>query len=249
MLLAKSLVLGLAGGFISGLTGMGGGSLFVPVFFFFFDLPIKVSIGTSLLVILFSSSSALITHWRGNQVCGYLSLSIIAGGILGARLGAFLTAILPDTFVKFFFIILVVVTGWKMWSGQNQPDKEENQFSPPVPVWKGLLVGMAGGVVSGMGGVGGAIIIVPLLHLCLHVPMRICIGTVLTAVFFNAFSGSLGYWSENLMEIEIGFLVGLAAMVAAPFGARMSMRMNQAKLRKIFAIVLIIGGLATFLKR
>ncbi|MCM8768358.1 MAG: sulfite exporter TauE/SafE family protein [Candidatus Omnitrophica bacterium] len=250
--LIKSLVSGVAGGFISGLTGMGGGSLFVPIFFFFFDLPIKKAIATSLMVIVFSSLSGLVTHWRSRQVEGTLSLSIITGGIFGARLGAFFTAVLPDIVVKSFFITLVVITGLKMWQGSNRKEnlaEDEKQSCPPVSIGKGVIVGLAGGIASGMGGVGGAIIIVPLLYLWVGIPMRICVGTVLTAVFFNAFSGCLGYWAERLIEVRTGFPVAMAALVAAPFGARLSMRLNPVRLRRIFAVVLIIGGLATFLKR
>ncbi|HOL67335.1 MAG TPA: sulfite exporter TauE/SafE family protein, partial [bacterium] len=167
MLIIRSLLVGMLGGFISGLTGMGGGSLFVPIFFFLFNLPIKEAIGTSLMVIVFSSLSALITHWRGRQIQGLLSLTIITGGIVGARLGAYLTARLPDNFVKFFFIALVAVTGVKMWQGTNQKNeeaKEDHTVCPELALWKGIIAGLAGGIASGMGGVGGAIIIVPLLH-------------------------------------------------------------------------------------
>ena len=116
-------------------------------------------------------------------------------------------------------------------------------------IWKVSLIGLSGGIVSGMCGVGGAILIVPLLHLFINVPINICIGTTLIPIFFNALSGSIGYLARDLVEFRVGFLMAVGAVIAAPFGAKLSMKTRQKKLRKIFAVVLILGGLSILLKR
>jgi len=248
MFIIKGLLGGVFAGFICGLLGMGGGSVLVPLIFFLFNLSIKKAIGTSLMIIVFSSLSAFLMHAKGKQVAFRLALFIVIFGILGAQIGALFTSRLPEVVVKAVFILLVVSLGVKMWKGSSQDNCDENAWVNFTP-WKVSLIGLSGGIVSGMCGVGGAILIVPLLHLIVNVPINICIGTALVPVFFNALSGSIGYLVRDLVEFRVGLLVAVGAVIAAPFGAKLSMKTQRKKLRKIFAVVLILGGLSILFKR
>ncbi len=248
MFLLKGILTGIVAGFICGLLGMGGGSVLVPLLFYSFPLSIKEAIGTSLLIITISSFSALFTHWKGKQVYLKLALFIVIGGICGAQLGAFLTSVLPEKIVKTFFVLLVVLLGMKMWKDPSY--KEENlPEKPDFAVWKGLIIGFIGGVVSGLCGVGGAILIIPLMYIFLKVPINICIGTTLVAVFFNALSGSIAYIARKFTEIETGIVVAIGSIFGAYYGARLSLRLPRKILRKVFSIVLILGGISIIFKR
>ena len=227
---------------------MGGGIIYVPVFFFFFGLPIKDAIGTSLLIIVFSSLSALLTHWRGKQVDFQLAWFVVLSGALGAQIGVFITSALPDLYVKVFFIALTALLSARMWL-EDKSVSATDRMPYRLNAWVACLIGLVGGIVSGMGGIGGAIIIVPMMHFLMKVPMHICIGTTLVAVFFNSLSGSIGYLVKDMVGVRIAFIVSCAAVICAPLGARLSMKLAQKRLRRIFALVLIFASAAVLFKR
>jgi len=136
-----------------------------------------------------------------------------------------------------------------MWRGKKADDCVRDTPEYACSMWAACLVGLVGGIVSGMGGVGGAMVIVPLLHLFVGVPLHICVGTALVAVFFNALSGSVGYLMRGMVDARTAFIVACAAVVFAPLGARASMRLDQGRLRRVFAVVLMLAGAAVFLRK
>ncbi|HOJ30907.1 MAG TPA: sulfite exporter TauE/SafE family protein [bacterium] len=244
----ESLLTGLIAGFICGLTGMGGGTIYVPVFYFLFGFSIKKAIGTSLLVIFISSVSAFFAHARGRQIDFKMSIYLVVSGIIGAQIGSAITARLPDIAVKIFFICLTMFLSFNMWRDRKNEVEScpANMNFSPVKL---TLIGLTGGVISGMGGVGGAIVLVPLLHLCCGVPMNICIGTTLSVVIFNSLSGVIGYFYHNLVDVQTGTVTGIVAVFTAVAGAKLSMKTPTRKLRKIFSVILLMAGLAVVFGR
>ncbi len=243
----QSIFAGLFAGFICGLTGMGGGTIYVPVFYFMFG-SIKKAIGTSLLVILISSISAFVAHMRAGQVNFKMASFLIVSGIVGAQCGSFITARLPDMMVKIFFVFLTVFLSLNMWR-ENKNNPEQCNIETRFSSVRFMIIGFAGGIISGMGGVGGAIVLVPLLHLCMGVSMKTCIGTVLSVVMFNALSGVTGYLYHGFVDIQTGATTGFVAVFTAMAGAKLSLRTDNRKLRKIFSVVLLIAGLAVLIRR
>jgi uncharacterized membrane protein YfcA len=247
-LISKSIFVGAGTGFLSGLTGMGGGVILVPVFYLFYAFPIKQAIGTSLSVIVFTAISALLSHAKSGKVDLKIAAIIILFGIVGAQAGALLTCRLPDSAVKTVFLLLVGGLGYKMWFEKESLGTSPFRFCV-TSIWKIAAIGFAGGFVSGMGGIGGAVLLVPLLHLCLGVTMNVAIATTLAAVFCNALSGSIGYFGRGFVDFHVAFLVALGSVPAAPFGARLSMKLPQKTLRRIFAGVLILAGISVLVRR
>ncbi len=244
----ESVITGVIAGFICGLTGMGGGTIYVPVFYFLFNFSIKEAIGTSLLVIVFSSISAFLVHMRGKQIDFRVAGFLIGAGIVGAQIGTAITAILPDMAVKIFFVCLTIFLSFNMWKEKNGNNENYDTGFNLLPL-KFVLIGLAGGIVSGMGGVGGAIVLVPLLHIYIGMPMNLCIGTTLSVVMFNSLSGVIGYLYHGFVHIQTGAITGIVAVFTALVGAKVSMRMDHRKLRKIFSIILLIAGTAVLIRR
>ncbi|MCM8764717.1 MAG: sulfite exporter TauE/SafE family protein [Candidatus Omnitrophica bacterium] len=236
----ESFAAGLIAGFICGLTGMGGGTIYVPVFYFMLG-SIKKAIGTSLLVILVSSFSALLSHMKAGQINFRMTGFLIISGIIGAQYGSLITAKLPDIAVKIFFVCLTIFLSLNMWRERARSDQDcSTQIrSSPVNL---TLIGFIGGLISGMGGVGGAIVLVPLLHLWIGLPIKICIGTTLSVVMFNSLSGVAGYICHGLVDFRVGVIAGFVAVFTAMAGSKISLRTDNRKLRKIFSVVLLLAG-------
>jgi len=217
----EGLITGIAAGFACGLLGVGGGFILVPAILQIFNLSIKQAVATSLFIIMFSATAALIKYTRHNRIELKIALIIIPAGIIGAQTGALLTSRLPDTAVKYLFIILVTVLGIRML------------LHPATP---------AAGFISGLCGVGGGILITPLLYIFIKVPMHTCIGIALIATLFNSISGSVGYMLRGYTVFQVGLLVAIGSTIAAPLGVKLGHSTPKEKLRRIFAVILILAG-------
>ncbi len=237
----KGLVTGVIAGFICGLCGMGGGSLIVPAIVHAFRMPMKQAIGTSLFVIVFSATASLIKYARSKQVETKLAFFIVPSGMVGAQTGVLLTSRMPETAVKYIFIILVTLLGIRMLVQPGDNDTcEKTDYNKALAV----LIGLFAGFVSGLCGVGGAVMIIPLLYIFLKVPMHACIGTSLIAIFFNSLSGSIGYIIREYVDFRIGIVLAIGSTIAAPLGAKLSIKTPRGKLKRMFAIILILSGLS-----
>ena len=253
-LLLIGLIIGFFAGFICGFFGMGGGSLMVPAIYHFFgstfpvESRMKISIGTSLLVIIFSSISAIITYFKNRKIKSNLILLIVPSGIIGSQIGAFLTSRLKDLTVKYIFVFLITFLGLRMFFAQENKENEISNTNSYNKLY-GILIGFFSGFVSGLCGVGGAVLIIPLLYLFLKIPIHYAIGTALIAILFNSISGSIAYILRDLVNIKIGLLLALTSVIGAPLGAKISIKLPRKKLRKSFSIILILLGVSVLFRR
>lgn len=247
------LIVGLLAGFICGLFGMGGGSLMVPAIYHFFgylfhpDSRMKISIGTSLFVIIFSSISAITLYYKEKKIKSNLIFLIVPSGIIGSQFGAFLTSRLNDKIVKYIFIFLITFLGIRMFlSPENKQEKlEKNQNYNKFLC---ILIGLFSGFISGICGVGGAILIIPLLYIFLKIPIHYAIGIALISILFNSISGTIAYLIRGLINLKIGITLSLTSIIGAQGGAKIGIKMEKEKLKKYFSIILIISGLSILLK-
>jgi len=247
--------LGLVVGFFSGLLGIGGGSMIVPIlgltlvaFGFSPEVVMHLSLGTSLAVILLATASGMREHHRHGAVRWDL-VKALAPGIVAAALGAgFLARALPLAWLKVFFTLFMFYVTWQIVFGLKAA------ATRPLPGKPGLFaMGALIGGASGLAGVGGAMLSVPFLAWC-AVPFQVAIGTSAAIGFVVAAAGTLGYVVAGLGDAAVpqgafGYVylpawigISITSVLAAPFGARLTHRLPVASLKKIFAVFIL--GLA-----
>lgn len=109
-------------------------------------------------------------------------------------------------------------------------------------MWKAVAVGLLGGVLSGFFGVGGGIVLVPLLIMFLKFDQHQAHATSLAAIFLIALAAFIGYLGGDSVDLPTGVALGVGGMAGAVGGARMMDRMHPNTLRGVFAVVLVIAG-------
>lgn len=243
-------------GVLAGLLGVGGGTVIVPILVAVFPYQgvppqyvQQLALGTSLASIMFTSISSARAHHARGAVLWNIFRNITPGILLGTFLGGLVATHLPTMFLKIFFICFLFAISAQMMTNYR-PSATRNMPGAMGTAAAGGVIGM----VSSFVGIGGGSLSVPFMTYC-NVPIHTAVGTSAAIGFPIAVAGALGYivggWERpDLPSACLGFvhlyaLFGIAAAscLTAPIGVKISHAMPTAKLKKAFAIFLIIVAL------
>jgi uncharacterized membrane protein YfcA len=256
------LLLGLFVGYFSGLLGIGGGLIMVPILTFLFEqqhIPanniLHMALGTSMATILFTSVSSTYQHHAHGAVNWDAFFFITPGILLGTALGALIVGQIEALYLTIFFVLFVYFAATQMLIG-FKPDATRNYPTRMEVTFAGMVIGGISSVVS----IGGGVLSVP--YLIWHrQPMRSAIATSSALGFPIAFGGTLGYIANgyfgglNLPTYSLGYVyppaliwLVIGTVVTAPMGARATHSMPVDMLRKIFAFFLFALATKMLLK-
>lgn len=108
--------------------------------------------------------------------------------------------------------------------------------------WQGLIIGLAAGVFGGVGGLGGGVVMVPLLGVWLHLPQHRAHGTSLVAVVLTGVVGVIPYALGGAVAVKLALVLALASIVGSSLAAGFSPRVPARTLRRIFGVLVIVTG-------
>ena len=246
------LILGLFVGYFSGLLGIGGGLIMVPVLTFMFEVQhipaqniLHLALGTSMATILFTSISSTWQH-HAHQAVNWKTFRFITPGILlGTAMGAVIVAYVAPHWITLFFVLFVYFAATQMLAG-FRPDATRDYPSRIEITAAGVVIGGISSIVS----IGGGVLSVP--YLVWHKqPVRNAIATSAALGFPIALGGTLGYivngyikgvdlpdFSLGYVYLPVLFWLVTGSMLTAPLGAKATHSMPVDTLGKIFAVVL-----------
>lgn len=244
---------GLTGGALSGLFGVGGGIVLIPLLIFLLGMGQHQAQGVTLAILLLPNSlPAVLQYWRrGIRVPWALVIAVIAAFLPGVALGARLAVGIPETPMKVGFVLfLLAVAARTFWTGRSPAAAQEDPR--PSPDWrKGLAIGLLGGITSGLLGIGGGVVMIPLLVLWARLTQHEAqlasmlimlppIGLPGVLVYLKAAQGFPWHVAGG---VALGFAVG------AFFGARLATRLSGPRLQRLFAAVMVLLALMLFVRR
>ena len=247
------ILIGICAGFASGLLGVGGGFLIVPLQYFLLkyigaepNLAMLISLGTSLAIIIPTSLSGAYRHTRtmDNIINPGIRFGIF--GIIGGVIGGFVASGLSSRVLEIIFgCLLLFIT-------VNNKEREEARIPNNMVVTAiiGLLVGFS----SGLLGVGGGIFLIAILTALLGFSMIEAIGTSSIFISLTAIGGFLSYivsgWGVSTFPYSIGYvsiinflLIACFSVPLASIGAKYAHKVPQKKLKIIFSILVLYMAL------
>lgn len=247
------LILGAFAGISAGLLGIGGGLIIVPVLASLYalqgmhpDIIMHLALGTSLATIIVTSISSVRSHHRHQAVLWSSFWHLTPGILVGAWLGGWLAGMTPGHWLKPVFALFEFAVAIHLLSG-----KQVNQ-QRTLPGTLGMNgAGGVIGLISAIVGIGGGTLTVPFL-LWNGVDLRKAIATSAACGLPIAVSGALSYmvsgWHNTaLPEHTMGYIhlpallgIVLASALFAPLGARLTHSLPIARLKKIFALFLLV---------
>lgn len=261
-LLLTLIVLPIAGaciGVLSGLFGVGGGFLMVPVQYFLlthfgFDqtIALRVAFGTSLAVILPTAISGGYGHHCRKCVVWKAVLPMGVTGIVGAFLGGTVASHAPGAILSVLFGAVLLLAAWRMVA--HAPESCDCGDPGTTTVWY-LIAGLSVGFFSGLLGIGGGVLMVPIFLLFMRFGVRESVGTSTVLIGIYAIGGFLAYIVNGigvpgLPEYSLGYvdllfvlLLAIPSIPLAQLGVRLAHKASPVHLKQAFSIILVVMGL------
>jgi len=218
------------------------------------DIAIRIAFGTSLLVILPTAISGTWRHNKKEAIRWKTALILGSCALVGALVGATLAAHIPGKILEAGFGGLVLAVA--LWMGLGLMPKLRRKAEEPRENF-GLVAacGFPIGMVTGLTGLGGGALIVPMLVLALNFPMHIAIGTSVASIIFASIGGIVGYivnglevpgllpYSIGYINLPIWLCLAATSIPLAQLGARAAHALPAKQLRYIFIAFMVYAGL------
>ena len=215
------------------------------------DVAIKVAFGTTLFVILPTAMSSTLGHSKKGVVIWRAAIVLSIAGAAGSLIGATIATHLPGGVLRIIFGLAILAGGIRMLIAKPPKIEEE-------PVDNPLLLAVYGfplGIVIGVTGIGGGVLMIPLMVLLLKFRMHQAVGTSSALMIATSTGGVIGYiinglGVEGLFAYSLGYVnliswlaLAVTSVPMAQVGVRVSHRLPARELKYIFVAVMIGVGL------
>lgn len=252
------LITGAGVGVTSGLLGVGGCFIMIPVQFWALTsigvdptIAIRIAFGTNLAVVLPTAISGALGHNRNKAVLWKAGIILGAAGLAGAFLGGFFAAHLPGTILKTGFGLVILAGAVRMLTAKP-PHVADTPVENPLVY---LLWGFPMGIVSGIIGIGGGVLMIPIMILALRFKIHQAVGTSTALMIFTSLGGIMSYLFNGLNVVglppcSIGYinvlqwiLLAGTSVPAAQVGVKVAHKLPAKQLRYLFIAVMFYMGL------
>jgi uncharacterized membrane protein YfcA len=248
------LLVGLFAGVLGAIMGLGGGIFLVPLLALLFNLPIRIAVGTSLVGVIATSAgvAAFAPRGRGGDVGLALRLEVattagaIVGGLLAGEFSAHVLSIL-------FACVVFFTAGYTVYKGRRQGASPEPEllFRPDYRTrhWPlGLSGAGFAGMISGLLGVGGGFIKVPIMYAIMEVPLGVATATSNFMVGITAAASVFVYYGRGDIHPLVVVPTALGVFVGAMMGVYVLPRLRASWVRHALVGLLFLMGVYMLVK-
>lgn len=244
--LPRDLGVGTGVGAFAGLLGVGGGILLVPYLVLVRGVAQKSAQATSLVMLAMAATTGALTYAWGGSVAWIPGAIIAVGGVGGALLGAAIVQRTPDHRVQIAFGLLLILAAvrllWPQADGTYVLAADLPTATAGLAVGY-LVAGLGMGLLSALFGVGGGVLLIPILVTFFDYGQQLAAGTSLAVMVPIGLVGALRLTRPGYTRWAQGARFGLGAMAGAVIGAAIALAISGTALRLIFALVMAAIGL------
>jgi uncharacterized membrane protein YfcA len=229
---------GLLAGLLSGLFGVGGGTVIVPLLVLILGFDQRLAAGTSLAAIVPTATVGVISYAMHGSVAWIPALLLAVGAVVGAQIGTWLLPRISLTALRWGFVGFLVLVIVSLFLVIPSRDAEL-----PLTFVTGaalVLLGVFTGTVAGLIGVGGGIIVVPALMLLFGTSDLIAKGTSLLMMIPTAVSGTVGNIKRSNVDLVAAAIIGGAACTTTALGAWIATIVDPFVGNVLFAVFLTV---------
>ena len=263
-------VVSYSAGLLGSLVGVGGGIIVVPLLSLFLGVDIHHAIAASIISVIATSSGAASSYVRSGVSNLRLAMFLEIATAAGALSGAFLAVVISPRWLFVLFGAVLIYTAVSMYRrkegvGARFPNdpladrlKMHGAFYDPALKREityhvartklGFGVSYIAGIVSGLLGVGGGIIKVPVMNLAMGMPIKACTATSNFMIGVTAAASAAVYFVRGDVQPFIAAPVAVGVLLGAKSGAKIMGHLKNDLIRLIFVIVLIVTSVQMLLK-
>ncbi len=230
------LGIGAASGMLSGLFGVGGGTVIVPLLVMLLAFDQRLAAGTSLAAIAISASAGVISYALADSVACIPALILAVGAVIGPPIGTWMLPRVSKTVLRWFFVVFLIGVIVSLFL--VIPSREavlELRMESAIGL---AFVGIITGILAGLIGVGGGIIVVPFLILVFGASDLVAKGTSLLMMIPTALSGTLGNYRRRNVNLAAAGIIGGAGAATTAVGAWVARIVDPFTANVLFAVFL-----------
>lgn len=231
--------IGLTAGLLSGLFGVGGGTVIVPLLVLLLGFDQRRAAGTSLAAIVPTATVGVISYAVHGSVAWLPALILAAGAVVGAQIGTWLLPRIAQNALRWGFVAFLVIVIVMLFVQMPSRDAEL-----PLTWFSGaglVVLGLFTGVMAGLLGVGGGVIVVPALMLLFGTSDLVAKGTSLLMMIPTALSGTVGNIRRANVDLVAAAIIGAAACTTTALGAWIATNIDP------FTATILFAAFMTFI--
>jgi uncharacterized membrane protein YfcA len=241
---ALGILIGLVSGVLSGLFGVGGGIVMTPGLQVVMGAAPIVALATPLPVILPTALTGAITYGRAGELDTRAAAWMIGPGVVASIVGALLTSFVDTHLLLVITAALLAYQAIGIIRGARDRRSRSLEASPAVFA----AIGLGAGFVSGLLGIGGGLVIVPMLAGWLGMPLKRALGTSLLAIVALVIPGAITHAALGNIDWALFVVVAIGAVPGARLGATLAIAAHERTLRLLvgsfLALVAALYGIS-----
>ncbi len=237
------VLVGMVVGTLSGFFGIGGGMILVPILMLL-GIDIKTAIGISIVQMVFSSFyGSYLNYRRGSLVLGE-GIWVGVGGFIGGSIGAYVSTNIPSYILEYLFFGLLLFALYRLFSAKSKDDGSVRTLHIGVLFFVGILIG----ILAISLGVGGSIMLTPILAGFLHYPIKKAVSAGLFFVAFSSIAGLTSHLVAGSIDLSKGIFVAVASLVGVYFGVWLKEHVTDSK-HKLYLLIMYSIAIAILIKK
>ncbi len=249
------LCIGVGTGTVAGVLGIGGGLLIVPLLTLWHVALVQAT-ATSLVAVAISALSGSGRNWKKGELRWRSALALGIFGLPTAQVGAWIANRMDDRLLSFafaaFLVTMIFLVAYKKRLTTKQLGSLSEPLGPPAPKfggagvekigggWAVVPIGVLAGFLSGLFGVGGGAMMVPLQMLFLGESIKSAVRTSLGAIVLIALSGLWRYGVQGNVLWGPGIAIAIGGAIGAQMGTRLLQRLSNDRVNQLFRALLIL---------
>lgn len=252
------VILGFLAGLLGALTGIGGGVLLTPILALDFGIPIRQAIGTSLVAVITTSAASSSVHLQRHTTDIRLGMTLELATALGAAVMAYLVGYFNRSALEGLFAAFLLYSSFIILRkrGKATPDEDKTPalngdvVIPPYEPQRyplGLGASLIAGALSGLLGIGGGPIKVPVMFIFMNVPLMVATATSNFMIGVTAAASAIVYYRRGDIQAQIAAPLAVGVFLGSLLGARLAPRVHtRVVMYLLVAVMLYLAGHLVF---
>ena len=226
------LIFGVITGFIAGFFGVGGGMILIPMLLFA-GFTMKNAIAISILQMVFTSLFGTFLSYKKNKALLGDGIFLGIGGFSGGLLSGYIVSFFTNEQLQYLFLFIVIFAIYRIISTSETQTKEKTNHNKVLLLLIGFIIGMIAMSI----GVGGSVMLTPILASYMYYNLKDASSMGLFFVVFSSVAGFISLSSHGEMLYYEGSLVGITSLVGVYFGIKVKNRVNITSYKNFILIL------------